>query len=214
VKYEKKKLFATAMKRVAKPFEEVEVVDGSAAEDAASIGIHEPIIAYANRRYARKGGAIELNAHEDVSGSDGQPVYSLKDNQGLEITFHRTIRMPDDDRLHQLPASLGIFPLFDVRTHTERLPRTIVQQGGVFLPMWQREALWMEFSSSGGRKYALRVFVGRVNAVSGAQMDTGDDTDGNLNRTQDYVIVPGQEWLDGICVAPGVVRQFVAMPCT
>jgi hypothetical protein len=29
---------------------------------------------------------------------------------------------------------------------------------------------------------------------------------------QDYVVVPGQEWLDGICVAPGIVRQFVAMP--
>lgn len=29
---------------------------------------------------------------------------------------------------------------------------------------------------------------------------------------QDYVIVPGQLWLDGIAVSPGEVRQFVAKP--
>lgn len=29
---------------------------------------------------------------------------------------------------------------------------------------------------------------------------------------QDYVVVPGQHWLDGIVVEQGNVRQFVAMP--
>lgn len=29
---------------------------------------------------------------------------------------------------------------------------------------------------------------------------------------QDYVVVPGQEWLDGIASSNGTVRQFVAMP--
>jgi len=29
---------------------------------------------------------------------------------------------------------------------------------------------------------------------------------------QDYIVSPGQLWLDGIAIKPGVVRQFVAMP--
>ncbi|THC94159.1 hypothetical protein EYZ11_006367 [Aspergillus tanneri] len=29
---------------------------------------------------------------------------------------------------------------------------------------------------------------------------------------QDYVVVPEQQWLDGIAVGPGIVRQFVSMP--
>lgn len=34
------------------------------------------------------------------------------------------------------------------------------------------------------------------------------------DQQQDFIVLPGQKWLDGICVAPGVVRQFVAMPRT
>ena len=29
---------------------------------------------------------------------------------------------------------------------------------------------------------------------------------------QNYVVVPGQPWLDGYCVEKGIIRQFVAMP--
>ena len=56
--------------------------------------------------------------------------------------------MPDDSKLHQLPASLGIFPLFNVEDHASILPKEIKDQGGLFLPMWQREALWIEFSGA------------------------------------------------------------------
>ena len=31
--------------------------------------------------------------------------------------------------------------------------------------------------------------------------------------TQLQLVVPDQRWIDGIAVEPGVVRQFVAMPC-
>ncbi len=36
--------------------------------------------------------------------------------------------------------------------------------------------------------------------------------DGLNHDTQDYVVVPGQPWLDGYCVDKGHIRQFVAMP--
>jgi hypothetical protein len=121
--------------------------------------------------------------------------------------------MPDDDRLHQLPSSLGAFPLYNVGAYADKMPQNITRQGGVFLPMWQREALWISFDAPYGRDYALRVFVGRINAISGLKMDEKSGEAQWTEILQDYVVVPGQSWLDGICVAPGIVRQFVAMPC-
>jgi hypothetical protein len=205
-----KKLFSTSIKQVAHPFEEIEVVQSRPSENGRCINIDDPLIAFANRQFGKE---VRLNISENVANDYGTPMDSLKDDGGLEISFHRTIRMPDDDKLHQLPGSLGAFPLFNVNAYADYLAENIVQQGGVFLPMWQREALWINFNSPHRQNYALRVFVGRVNAVSGLKMDERADEIGTANALQDYVVIPGQEWLDGICVAPGIVRQFVAMPC-
>lgn len=125
--------------------------------------------------------------------------------------------MPDDNRLHSLPASVGTFPLYNTEDYTDRLPENILEKGGLFLPMWQREALWVELrrpmssytAGNSNQNYAIRVYVGQINAVSGKNMMEERGT----QREQDYLIFPGQPWIDGICVAPGVVRQFVAMPC-
>ncbi len=133
-------------------------------------------------------------------------------NDDLEITFHRTLRMPDDKRLHQLPASLGHFALFNVEEYADRLPSNITKQGGLLFPMWQREAMWMGFSVKTHSIYALRIFVGRINAVSGLLMGEELPYINDMEMKQDYIVVPQQRWVDGICVAPGVVRQFVAMP--
>ncbi|KAL2867674.1 uncharacterized protein BJX67DRAFT_352058 [Aspergillus lucknowensis] len=124
----------------------------------------------------------------------------------LELTFHRTLRMPDDDKIHPLPASRGTFPLYNVNAFTSQLPEHITKRGGVFFPMWQREALWINFNNrDSSTYYAIRVNIGHINAISG--LDIYEKTD-----KQDYVVVPGQKWLDGIAVGPGLVRQFVAMP--
>jgi hypothetical protein len=192
------------------PFEEIEVVQRRPSQDEKCINIDDPIIAFTNRLFKKK---INLNVNESDSSHYGTAMNSLKDGQGLNISFHRTIRMPDDDKLHQLPGSLGTFPIYNVNAYADRLPDNIVQQGGVFLPMWQREALWINFDTPYRQKYALRIFVGRINAVSGLSMDEKVDEPQGAEMLQDYVVVPGQRWLDGICVAPGIVRQFVAMPC-
>lgn len=118
--------------------------------------------------------------------------------------------MPDDNKLHQLPGSLGQFELFSVDAYSERLPNKITDAGGVFFPMWQREAMWINFRSM--YQGAVRVFVGRVNAISGRSMEEALDKQDD-SHVQDYIVIPDQQWLDGICVAPGIVRQFVAMPC-
>ena len=81
------------------------------------------------------------------------------------------------------------------------------------MPMWQREALWMSFNAPHDANYSLRVSVGRINAVSGLKINENPEESEGSKGVQDYVVVPGQKWLDGICVAPGIVRQFVAMSC-
>lgn len=193
------------------PFESIEVVQNRPSEKGKCININETLISFANRQL---GGEIKLNINENIPSEYGSNMDYIKDDRGLRISFHRTIRMPDDDKLHQLPGSLGTFPLFNVSAYANHLPGNITGRGGVFLPMWQREALWMQLDAPYEAKYALRVFVGAINAVSGRKMDEKLEESGDGTEVQDYVVVPGQEWLDGICVGPGIVRQFVAMPCT
>ncbi|OKP11445.1 hypothetical protein PENSUB_2931 [Penicillium subrubescens] len=48
--------------------------------------------------------------------------------------------------------------------------------------------------------YAIRVYVGQINAITGKNMMEERGT----QDEQDYIIFPGQPWIDGICVAPGV----------
>lgn len=124
----------------------------------------------------------------------------------LNITFHRTFRIPDDGNSHGLPPSLGTFPLRRVDDYANTVPAEWLAHGGVFLPMHQREALWLGFST--GAPVALKVGAGMVCAITGAPWADGL----RANDEQDYLVCPGQPWLDGFKTANGVIRQFVAMP--
>lgn len=127
-----------------------------------------------------------------------------KDAQ-CRIDLQRTLRIPDDNRSYPLPPGLGSFPLFHVDDFGERLPQSWLPRGGVFMPMYQSEALWINFS--GHYPCAIKIAAGKINAV------TGDEWRNELqNPPQDYVTTPGQPWLDGFTVAEGLIRQFVAMP--
>jgi hypothetical protein len=195
------------------PYDKVKVVDTDAVSPD-QINIHETFIAHANLWYGK---AVEFDIGEKASGEAKHPVQVITDLQGLQVSLQRTPRMPDDNKLHQLPGSLGSYDLFNVEAYADRLPEKIREAGGVFLPMWQREAMWINFEENAGcwaNRYAVRVFVGRVNAISGLPMDEGLTLGEENSPEQDYMVIPGQMWLDGICVAPGIVRQFVAMPCT
>jgi hypothetical protein len=91
-----------------------------------------------------------------------------------------------------------------VRDHASRVPAGWAARGGVFLPMYQREAMWLAF---GGAPHALKIGVGKVCAVSGERW-----SDGLRAAPQSYVVVGHQPWLDGIASGTGTIRQFVAMP--
>lgn len=136
-------------------------------------------------------------------------------NQGLSIEFHRTIRIPDDKNKYPLPPSFGTM--------------TMHKDGDkVMLPMWQREAMWMNFKTSrynNDNNIALKIFIGDINVVTGEyESDEDKNKLSMLPKAQNYISCPRQPWLDGVkvedikqedkysTVSSQLVRQFVAMP--
>ena len=125
----------------------------------------------------------------------------------LFVSFQRTLRVPDDGKDYPLPPGIGAFPIHRVADYADRVPREWRERGGVFIPMYQREALWLGFGAARWKPNAVKVGVGGINAVSGLDWDEALHTD-----PQDYIICPQQPWLDGINAGEHHVRQFVAMP--
>lgn len=121
-----------------------------------------------------------------------------------EISFQRTLRVPDDGKDYPLPPGLGRFPVCHVDDFAG-VPDSWMQHGGVMLPMHTTEALWLQFSAS--YPMALKVGAGGVCAISG---DTWSAT--LHSKPQNYVVLPEQPWLDGFRIGKGVIRQFVAVP--
>ena len=78
--------------------------------------------------------------------------------------------------------------------------------------------MWISFVSK--VPFAVKIFVGGVNAISGEP--TGNNDEAVMMRrldlmekkksVQDYIVTPKQRWLDGITSDHECVRQFVAMP--
>ncbi|HEY5867234.1 MAG TPA: hypothetical protein VI542_17065, partial [Candidatus Tectomicrobia bacterium] len=87
------------------------------------------------------------------------------------VTFQRTLRVPDDDRVYHLPPGIGTFPVLRVEDYADRVPPAWHQHGGVFLPLYQREALWLGWQGANWKPHAVKVGVGRVNAITGGPWD-------------------------------------------
>jgi hypothetical protein len=58
----------------------------------------------------------------------------------LRITFRRTIRVPDNHESSDLPPDMGKFPLYKVDKYADRLPISMTQKGGIFLPMYRKSS--------------------------------------------------------------------------
>ncbi|MEV0358549.1 hypothetical protein AB0H71_21100 [Nocardia sp. NPDC050697] len=123
---------------------------------------------------------------------------------GVRVTFVRTLRLPEEGTF-PLPPGLGSFPLRWVADYPETVPAEWRERGGVMLPVYQREAMWLRFSAAAPA--ALRVGIGKVCAVSGKPWRDALD-----RKPQNYLALPRQPWLDGINSGTGTVRQFVAVP--
>ncbi|MFD0318783.1 hypothetical protein [Streptomyces flavalbus] len=124
---------------------------------------------------------------------------------GVAVRFIRTLRLPEKGT-HALPPGLGEFPVRRVADYPDTVPAKWRARGGVMLPVYLREAMWLSFAGT-VEPAALQVGVGKVCAVSGRPW-----SDRLTRRPQNYVVLPRQPWLDGINSGKGTVRQFVAVP--
>lgn len=192
------------------------------------INIDQPIAAFFGRAYPRPLQALRKSVLPNASGyGDLKPTVSSDsiiefgrdmDVPDLAISFMRTARLPWCDETYQLPPASGSFPLFDVQKFAGRMTDSMATQGGIFMPIYQMEAMWINFVKLGHEtctKFAVRPFVGGVNTISGqalhcATMDAVLPKKRLLSKKQDYLVSPDQKRLDGTSVEPGVVRQFVA----
>jgi hypothetical protein len=127
--------------------------------------------------------------------------------EGFSLNFQRTLRIPDDGKTYPLPPGLGTFPIRKVIDYKDHVPADWVEHGGVFIPMYQREALWIRFNARYWKPNAAKIAIGKVNAVSGEVWHQELRQD-----EKDYVVCPPQPWLDGINAGEDIIRQFVAMP--
>jgi hypothetical protein len=134
-------------------------------------------------------------------------------NAVLEVEFQRTLRIPDDGKTYPLPPGLGQFPVKHTDDYKDRIPAKWAERGGVMVPTYQAEALWIKFNAKNipnrkgirGYVFAVRVAAGKINAVSGESWTV-------MVKDGDHMVVPPQPWLDGFCVEKGKIRQFMAMP--
>ncbi|KAM3086385.1 hypothetical protein ACMFMG_012163 [Clarireedia jacksonii] len=136
------------------------------------------------------------------------------DNERLDIALRRTIRVPDNGHSYDLPPNLGSFSLYEVDAYKDTLPVSIVQKGGFFMPIHDREAMFIQFASTA--QFAIKIYSGGVNVVSGKSknpcaQESDMETDFTTKHfTQDHIITPSQAWIDGIASKDGKVQQFVA----
>ena len=156
---------------------------------------------------------MNLTNDSSTVTSDGHSITFLNGEDRFEVILHRTLRLPEDGKTHGLPPSMGRFPIKRIENYRDRVPVAWRDHGGIFFPMWQREAMWLSFRST-RRPYAVKIAAGKVNAVSGkvwaTELAPSDRTTGD--PIQDYMVAPPQPWLDGFNTGEGKVRQFVSMP--
>lgn len=135
-------------------------------------------------------------------------AHGSKKKQGggaFSVVFNRTIRLPEDGKTHALPPSLGTFPVKLVDEYKGKVPKAWEKHGGVFVPVHEREALWLGFSHR-RLPCAVKVAAGKINAVNGEPWNEELVAD-----VEDYMVAPPQPWLDGFNTGDGFVKQFVAM---
>lgn len=141
---------------------------------------------------------------------------NIHPNANCRITFHRTLRVPSASdptlkKIFSLPPSLGKFPIEHTSTYEKNLDDKTNERSGAMIPMYQSEALFIQFSSDQVRikntsyPFAIKISAGKRSAVTGKEWST------DLVE-KDYVIIPKQSWLDGFVESEGIVKQFIAVP--
>lgn len=82
-----------------------------------------------------------------VTGSIRVDGNTLLLGDGVHVRFIRTLRLPESGT-HALPPNLGEFPLRRVEDYPDTVPGEWLAKGGVMLPVYLREAMWLSFAGT------------------------------------------------------------------
>lgn len=177
------------------------------------INVDEPLELYTDNfvRVGETGNSIPPLSLNYSSDEGKIVIVDYPGNQpckNLEITFNRTLRVPENGTVYNPPALFSPFPLINVEELKPEFLPQLRRKGGFLIPSFQREALAISFDTryEFSANFAIRIYAGSVNTVTGEtyqQAEVG---------AQDYVVVPDQNRLDGFLVRAGIVKQFVSMP--
>ena len=95
---------------------------------------------------------------------------------GIKIDFQRTLRVPDDGGTHYLPPGLGRFPLRHIEDYDLKKHSHLKKRGGVIMPMYQADALWLSLNPLYDQGYdeeypvAVKIGTGKICAISGVNV--------------------------------------------
>ncbi len=134
--------------------------------------------------------------------SDG---HSIRIGSNFSVSFQRTLRVPDDGKTYRFPPGFGDFPICRVEDYLGSVPESWKEPGAMFIPVYQREAVWLNFDGAYWKPNAVKVALGDTSAITGRSLRHGLESE-----AQDYVVCPDQAWLDGISGSDGFTRQFVS----
>ena len=123
----------------------------------------------------------------------------------FEVGFMRQLRVPAEGEKVPASPSLGTFPLRRVSDYANTVPLPWLEGDGFFLPIYQREAMWLSFASPRWSPFAVKVAVGGVNAISGREWSE------TLVEAEppDYLDSSQSPWLDGFRMGDGPPRPLV-----
>jgi hypothetical protein len=105
--------------------------------EGLQINQNEALASYFSRLFPSN---LDVQLTHCTDDNNNYPYSSImvQDSAGhLESSFRQTLRVPDDGTVHQLPPSLGPFPLFNVEKYRHKLPPELTMTGGLFLPMYR-----------------------------------------------------------------------------
>jgi len=133
------------------------------------------------------------------------------------IKLKRTLRIPDDGQTYPLPPGFDNFELRHIEDYSDKVPHW-QKKGGVMMPMYQSEALWLSFH--GNYPIAVKIRTGKINVIDGTPWNEDSDITKSTigwdprrdSHKQDYIVIPDQPWIDGYCIGEDLIAQFVAMP--
>lgn len=135
----------------------------------------------------------------------GDKLYA---GSSFSFSLQRTIALEEGQRFrNNLPPGMGQFPLVPVAGIDNKAPGEWDRDQGLLTCLRDDEALWISFIGSDSKPHAVLVGVSGVNAVN-AEPFNPELKPGSGS----YLVVPPQQWLDGIKTGDRTVRQFRSQP--